>query len=91
MANPGFDPKDLSEAVELVKRWGTVAEASRQSGIPDATLRRRHHAALRLTANPQQPPEPPSPAEVRDSTFWRRKAAEEQRRASGCARANPRR
>lgn len=80
MANPGFDPKDLFEAVELVKRYGNVAEAARKSGIPDPTLRRRFNAAQRLSANSQQP-EPPSPAEVRDSTFWRRKAAEEQRRA----------
>lgn len=47
MANPGFDPKDLSEAVELVKRWGTVSEAARQSGIPDPTLRRRFNVAVR--------------------------------------------
>lgn len=47
MGNPGFDPKDLAEAVELVKRYGTVAEAARQTHIPDATLRRRFNTAVR--------------------------------------------
>ena len=78
MANPGFDPKDLAQAVELVKRYGTVAKAADATGIPDPTLRRRFKAATRVPA----PAEPaPSPIEIRDAAFWRRKASEEAKRA----------
>lgn len=41
MGNPGYRLEDVHEAGRLVALHGTVAEASRQSGIIDATLRRR--------------------------------------------------
>lgn len=49
MGNPGFaedDPR-IAEAADLVARYGDVAAASRASGIPDATLRRRYSQAKR--------------------------------------------
>ena len=45
MGSNQFPPGAIEQAVELVEKHGTVAAASRASGIPDPTLRRRYNAS----------------------------------------------
>lgn len=45
---PGFAPGAVEEAAQLVREHGSVLGASRASGIPEATLRRRYHASRQV-------------------------------------------
>lgn len=41
MPTPRLTPAQLQETIDLIKRWGSCSEASRQTGIPTETLRSR--------------------------------------------------
>ena len=47
MANKGYDPATLQQAVDAVAAHGNVGAASRALGLADATLRQRYNEAVR--------------------------------------------
>lgn len=80
MAQAPYSPAEAKEAYDLIQRYGTAAAAEKHTGLDAQGLRRRASRYIRPRQSADAPVEI-SPAEIRDSAFWKRKAAEAGKRA----------
>jgi len=82
MGNPGLSPEQIRETLAaLEKHKGNKVKAGVELGKSRQAVQDRIKSIERLQSRPEMHEPEPTPQEIRDAAFWKRKAQEQTKRA----------